>query len=323
MLLTEYWAWLKTQDLTESTRAQRHDDIIRFMTATGVTDPLGITSDIVMTYLSAHRETWSDNYRRGVKSSLAKFYTWAWSNGRITEDIARQLPKIACPKPRPRPAPTSLILDAFELGNITERAILALGAQAGLRRSEIASLQPSQRHGDTLHIIGKGHKLRRVPLSRTTLDLLLAIEVEQPGCTYYFPGRTGGHIHPSTVYKHVRRELNNDYGTHTLRHRAATDWLNSGVNIRVVQELLGHASVATTQIYTHVTDDDLRDAVAATDWGRTKANRHHPAPATTWSETVIQIDLAHVTLDQANAILQAAIRLSQTRARTIETSRTD
>jgi integrase/recombinase XerC len=151
--------------------------------------------------------------------------------------------------------------------------MLALGATLGLRREEIASAHPRNRSGATLRVVGKNSDERVLPLDDLTASLLHELEVEQGTDSYYFPGRFGGHVHPATVYKWVKARLGGEWSTHNLRHRAATIGLETTGDIRAVQELLGHRSITSTQLYTAVTGARILDVVAATSLGEDSSSR--------------------------------------------------
>lgn len=136
--------------------------------------------------------------------------------------------------------------------------MLSLAAAQGLRRAEIATAHPMNRDGDLLRVTGKGSEERVVPLDVLTLSLLEQFEAMQGRQEFYFRGRSGGHLHPATVYKWLKRYLGDDWSTHNLRHRAASLGLRVTGDLRGVQELLGHASLAT-----HLRDIDRDTTLAA------------------------------------------------------------
>lgn len=131
-----------------------------------------------------------------------------------------------------------------------------------MRCCEIAMVHSDDVRGERgerlLLVHGKGGKQRLTPISDALAVVLLGFG------GFVFPGKIDGHLSAGYVSKLLSRGMGEHGTAHRLRHRAGTRWLRtSGGNIRVVQELLGHASVATTQIYTHVGDDQLRSAALA------------------------------------------------------------
>ena len=162
-------------------------------------------------------------------------------------------------------------------GNYNERdyCILTLFLNCGMRLSELTGIDLSSIHGDRLTVIGKGSKERSIYLNDACLEALdkwLSIRpkvgLKDPNAL--FVSRLGRRISNPTVQLLVKKWIAESgldparYSVHKLRHTAATLMYKYGkVDIRSLQAILGHASVGTTQIYTHIDDDDLRRAVAA------------------------------------------------------------
>jgi integrase/recombinase XerC len=144
-------------------------------------------------------------------------------------------------------------------------AILELLYASGLRVSEVTGLDLDHvdETAQTVRVLGKGRKERIVPYNTHTARALttwLDTRGRQPGPL--FTGRRGGRVNPREVYGLVRaaaREagITRTIGPHTLRHTFATHLLNAGADLRVVQELLGHSRLSTTQRYTHIGADHL------------------------------------------------------------------
>jgi integrase len=136
--------------------------------------------------------------------------------------------------------------------------MIRLGASAGLRCCEIASMRSDcvvrTAKGWALRVHGKGDKTRVVPVPRELADLVSAHD------GFLFPGADNGHLSAAYVSKLISRGLPSGVTAHMLRHRYGTRALRATGNLRAVQELLGHASVATTQVYTRVDDDMLWEA---------------------------------------------------------------
>lgn len=200
---------------------------------------------------------WSENTQQSASTSLRVFYAWAAREGLIPTDPARDLPDIHPRRKRPRIASETAIANAVEHSSISDRAMVMLGAECGLRVSEIAHLHRDSRDGEWLHIVGKGNQLRTLHLTTELQDLLLTIERTTMCRGYYFPGRSRqGPIHSSTAWRHISTALSSN--PHSLRRRAATVVYNrSGHDIRLAQVFLGHKRSSTTEVYLDVTDDDL------------------------------------------------------------------
>lgn len=266
-----------------------------------------VQSGHLAAFLTAHRKVWSAEYRKSWRASFTRSYGWAYETGRIDTNPAANLPGVPTPRGLPHPVPHDVVLQGFITGSLRQKAPLALGALLGLRRQEIAECHPHDRHGQILHVRGKGAKDRDLPIDDTTLHLLLELEQIQGTSTWYFPGRFSGHVYPTTIYKWIRACIG-DWSTHSLRHHAATEWIRDGASLRVVQELLGHSSLATTQIYTKVTLEQMRTAVVATAARFATEVKHlEDGISPTTDSKVVVLDLNHVTLAQAQLVFNAAM----------------
>lgn len=156
---------------------------------------------------------------------------------------------------------------------LRDRALLELLYATGARVSEVVQLDVDDlSHGEVLRVRGKGSKERIVPVgsyARAAVEAYLARarpELSRRGraTPRLFLGARGAPLSRQSAWLVIRAAseragLTAHVSPHTLRHSFATHLLQGGADVRVVQELLGHASVATTQIYTHVTVDALRD----------------------------------------------------------------
>jgi integrase/recombinase XerD len=180
------------------------------------------------------------------------------------------------------------LLAAIEENNrfaLRDRAIIELFYACGLRASELAELSLDDLHFDlgVIRVIGKGRKERIVPIGGPAMEamekylkelrpLLQAVKTtrKKAGRQHVFLTRSGGPMTRIVLWQLVQK-LSRKAGLrsihpHTLRHTFATHLLSGGADLRIVQELLGHSNVATTQIYTHVDTDRLKDV----------HRKHHP-----------------------------------------------
>ena len=156
-------------------------------------------------------------------------------------------------------------------------AMLELLYATGMRVSELCGLDLGDLDVErqVVRVFGKGRKERTVPVGRpawraldTWIQTGRAALVTAESGNAVFVGERGARIDPRVVRRVVHRALRvvdgaPDLGPHGLRHAMATHLLEGGADLRSVQEMLGHASLATTQIYTHVTDDRLAQGVRA------------------------------------------------------------
>ena len=211
--------------------------------------------------------------------SLYKFL--ARENG--TVDIAREVKPPRIPKRLPKALTLSEINSLIEAcGNegisIRDRAMVELLYASGARVSEIVALDLSDLSRDeelfTLLVKGKGGKERLVPVGRYAREALDNYLVRirptiarEKRSSALFLNQRGERLSRQSAWKIVldaakRAKIESKVSPHALRHSFATHLLDGGADIRVVQELLGHASVTTTQIYTLVTIDKLRESYA-------------------------------------------------------------
>lgn len=238
----------------------------------------------------------ADLHRRGAeRSTMARrataarvFFGWASAAGRTRCDPGSAL---QAPRADRRLPPTLDRATATALfGRLAERVADAAGADAdalarrdlamievlyssGVRVSELCGLDRGgiDEARGLLRVRGKGDRERTVPLggpARDALDAWLGVRdvLAGPGAgDAVFVGARGGRIDPRVVRRTVHAAFEAvpdapDLGPHGLRHAMATHLLEGGADLRSVQEILGHASLGTTQIYTHVTNERLREA---------------------------------------------------------------
>jgi site-specific recombinase XerD len=150
-------------------------------------------------------------------------------------------------------------------------AVLELLYAAGLRVSELCGLDRDgvDLRGRTVTVLGKGGKQRRVPIHDTAVaalgEWLSAGRGQMAGPPdAVFVNRRGARLGPRDVRRILDRRAASPTHPHALRHTFATHLLDGGADLRVVQELLGHSSLATTQIYTHVSKERLRSVYEGT-----------------------------------------------------------
>jgi site-specific recombinase XerD len=221
-------------------------------------------------------------------AALRAFFGWLRRKGIVSGDPTRNLrtPKGDRRLPRvPKAAEVAALLDTDspDLEGVAaavalrDDAVLEILYGAGLRVSELCGLGPSDvdQRGGMVTVLGKRSKIRRVPLGevamaaiRAYLDSgrrILSGPASPPDAL--FLNRRGRRLTPRDTRRILERRLLTDgraISPHTLRHAYATHLLEGGADLRAVQELLGHADVATTQLYTHLTKDRLRAVYDAT-----------------------------------------------------------
>lgn len=212
-------------------------------------------------HLAARRTGLAAETRKSIRSAFCSYYAWAAREGLIDANPALTLDTVQIPVTIPRVAPDRVVQRGLESASLELRAMIMLGRYACLRLTELTTLHTSQREGDLLRIVGKGEKQRLVPINEPLMHVLIALEAEV-GRGHYFPGRRGPHLHPQSVNKMITRHLG--VNPHSLRHAGATAAYEATGDLRAVQMLLGHASLATTQRYLHIGIDAVRRAAAGT-----------------------------------------------------------
>lgn len=259
-MLTRYRTHLTAAGRLEGTIFQRlyHLEIL----AREHPDLTAVTEADLEAFLEARKDQ-APEYRKALRSSFRVFYRWATRVGYVDEDPAAELLPIRIPRALPDPVADIAVHKALKGASLRDRAMILLGRLAGLRLNEIATLHTRHRHFDVLQIIGKGDNERHVTINAQLAEVLDALEAEQ-GPGYYFRSRwdENRHMHKDSVGKIIGHHL--EHKPHSLRHAAASAGYAKTKNIRAVQEFLGHASVVTTQRYTRVGLEDVREVTDAT-----------------------------------------------------------
>ncbi|MBQ6755929.1 MAG: tyrosine recombinase XerC [Oscillospiraceae bacterium] len=209
-------------------------------------------------------------------STIRSFYKYLTNKAKLLDVNPLQdldSPKIMKTLPRYLSEDESVNLLTSVDGANRERdfAIITLFLNCGLRISELIGLDQSDIHGDSLRVLGKGGKERVVYLNDACQDALddylivrRSIAAKDPEALFLSSQRT--RISRSTVHALVKKHIkaagldSSKYSSHKLRHTAATLMLHNGVDVRTLQELLGHEHLNTTEIYTHVESSGLREA---------------------------------------------------------------
>lgn len=207
-------------------------------------------------------------------SSIKSFFNYLKDNEIINDNPAEKIKKPKLPKKQPK----YLTLDeAKKLLNVIfnkrDKAIVTLLLNTGLRLSELVNIDVADIKGDTLKLNGKGGKEREIPLTPSCIDAINQYLEIRPNYKPLFLSNRGNRINKRTVQKLVKKyikkaKLNEEYSVHTLRHTCATLLLESDVDIRTIQEILGHERISTTEIYTHVSSKRKRMAVNRNPLGR-------------------------------------------------------
>ena len=265
--LTEWELWQHAQRLSRRTIEERLRVIGLLHQETGV-QPKSIEAIDIVRWMSDHDE-WSDSTAVTYSSYLTAWFKWLQITDRRLDNPMMKVGPPKTPDREPRPiADTDVpkLLSARMWG--TTRVMILLALLAGLRVHEIAHIRGEDfdTRAGLLWVRGKGRKLKSVPLH----PMLIEVASEMPAEGYWFPmrGYPSAHVLPKSVSDIVGRTMRRAgvKGTpHSLRHWYASALHDDGHDIRVVQELMRHKSISSTQIYTKVPDQRRRAAIAGLD----------------------------------------------------------
>jgi len=222
-------------------------------------------------FLSDRRGNLAANTRKTYRSAWRAFYRWALREQMVTHDPTAGLEAVRVPSTVPLLAPDDTLQLALLSAPLDEQHMILAGRMGCLRLSEITHLHTRDRHGDVFRVRGKGDKVRNVPINSDWLPVVLKLEAER-GAGYYLPGRYGGALHISTVGRKIT--VRTGYNPHALRHAGATAAYEGSKDLRAVQELLGHASLATTEQYLHTSLQKIRTTTESATF-RTRAPNPH------------------------------------------------
>lgn len=200
-------------------------------------------------------------------SSLKSFFKGLKKMGIISENPAETIKTPKIKKHLPGFLSYDQIKKALEIDDPRNRAIMEILYSCGLRAGELVGLNISDIdfNRDEVKIKGKGDKQRIVPLGRAAKDAVLKyVDVRKSNVPQLFLNYRGGRLTTRSIQYIVRKhlmKLARAAGTnpHILRHSFATHLLENGADLRAVQELLGHSSLSTVQIYTHLTTKRLKE----------------------------------------------------------------
>jgi integrase/recombinase XerC len=239
-------------------------------------DTLSVRSHLA----SLHRAKLANRSLARHLSTLRSFFRWACREGHLDHNPTKGLPSPRVPRSLPRAltlADTESLLETEDEGHLPERerALFELLYATGLRVSEAAALdvEDVDLTARMLRAQGKGRKERIVPFGETAEDALrawlpvrrdLISPSSRPSPEPLFVNARGGRLTTRSMARVLKRRLRAaglpaQISPHALRHTFATHLLQSGADLRSIQELLGHASLSTTQKYTHLDAARLRD----------------------------------------------------------------
>jgi integrase/recombinase XerD len=283
-LFKDFAYYLKIErGLSPNTVAGYRSDIALFFEQSGLEASAVQAADII-DYLSARSDTLSKRSQARLLSAFRSFFDWMILEGEIKENpcdgvdapkIGRYLPEVLSVEEVD--AIISSVDESTPMG-LRDRAMLEVLYGCGLRVSEAVNLRISNVYFNEgfLRIVGKGDKERLVPLGEMAAAALRAWYGARPepakGCEdFVFLNLRGGQLSRVSMFNTVKKQamlagVRKEISPHTFRHSFATHLVENGADLRVVQEMLGHESILTTEIYTHIDSSSWQGSILA----------HHP-----------------------------------------------
>lgn len=249
-----------------------------------------------MNYLSRDRGLNNTSRARKV-ATIRSFYKYLTNKAKLLETNPVQdldSPRLKKSLPKYLNLEESMeLLDRVDGKNaIRDYCILTLFLNCGMRISELVGLNKTDVRGDQLRILGKGNKERMLYLNDACQQALQEWLIERDTLTLvdqnalFVTLQNRRRISTAAVHKLVKKHLaaagldSTQYSSHKLRHTAATLMLQNGVDVRTLQEVLGHDHLNTTQIYTHVDNEDLRIAARSNPLGDVHKKKKSKKPDT-------------------------------------------
>lgn len=263
--------------------AYKHDldYLLRFLSDRGLA-PLDVTlEDLQQFAASLHEQGLTAKSQARILSGIRSFYRYLLLDGYLEVDPTELLESPHLPKHLPEYLTTEEVdrleaaIDLSTREGHRNRAIIEVLFSCGLRVSELTHLKMSglylQEH--FIRVTGKGRKERLVPISDKAIRELTfwfddrnKMNIKPGEEDYVFLNNRGHHLTRTMILIMVKRlgeaaGIEKTISPHTLRHSFATALLKGGASLRVIQELLGHAGIGTTEIYTHLDNESLRQTV--------------------------------------------------------------
>lgn len=285
MLIKEYHTYLKLEKGLSKNSVEAYERdlqrLIKYMVEHEV-DPMYATLDDLQAFLfETSKSISSVRTQARLIAGIHSFYRFLLYHNYIEQDPSELL---ETPKKEQR-LPEVLSLEEIERmiaqidmskaeGN-RNRAIIEILYGSGLRVSELVNLRLSDIYivEGYIRVCGKGNKQRLVPISQEAmtwsaywLEDRHALDIKPEATDIVFLNRYGRQLTRAMIFTIVKRlaeqaDIHKTISPHTLRHSFATHLLQNGADLRIVQQLLGHETIGTTEIYTHVEVQDLREAI--------------------------------------------------------------
>lgn len=261
-LIVAWLDWLRAGQTAKGTMRLRGYQLRRFAAEHAEHSPMFITLDHLADWLA--RDEWSPETRKSQRAALRGFFSWMQITERRADDPSRLLRRVRVPSTPWRGIDEASVSRITRSSNERIALLSRMASTLGMRAAELAVSHSADVFTDfvgwSITVHGKGGKVRVVPLPDE-----LALELIGRGAGYFFPGRAGdGHLSPGHITRLLSQALGSAGTGHGLRHRAAGHfYTGTDYDVRAVQELLGHASMRTTQIYLPARTDQMRRGVMA------------------------------------------------------------
>ena len=283
-ILQDYSYYLKIERaMSPNTVASYSSDLQEFFSSVSV-EPAQVTSDDILPYLES-RPDLSKRSQARLLSALRSFFCWLVLEGDRKDNpcdaidspkLGRYLPEVLSVDE------VSAIMDSVDLttwGGKRDRAILEVLYGCGLRVSEAVGLKISHVYSDEgfVRVVGKGNKERIVPMGGMAVQAIAGYLPVRPAPAepkyddILFLNRFGKSLSRVSMFNMVKKQamlagVRKEISPHTFRHSFATHLIENGADLRAVQEMLGHESILTTEIYTHIDTSTWQKSVLS----------HHP-----------------------------------------------
>ena len=274
-LLSDFIDYIEIEKgLSQNTISAYRRDISGFIDFLSEEEITNITRLHISSYIMNLRESGiaPSSISRKI-SALKSFFRWACANEILATNPLSSIEPAKLPKHLPKVLSVNEITNLMRQNlNITERVVVELLYSCGLRVSELAELTINNINMKAKNIIcmGKGSKERLIPFGDYAFNTVTEYFKERELLLAKFKldtnrlliTETGRLMTRQDIYRIIHRlgeTLHKEISPHTLRHTFATHLLENGADLRVVQELLGHSDVATTQLYTHISKKRLKE----------------------------------------------------------------
>jgi integrase/recombinase XerD len=289
--IRDFLAYLRVErGVSPATIRAYAGDLRDYAAVVGTGEAWSISADTAVSYLAARTRRGATGERGLAPTSLRRraaairaFYRFAFGEGLIPVDVAARLDLPRQPRLLPETLSVDDVARMLESAGdrARDRALLELLYASGLRISEALNLdlEDLSFDGGFVRVVGKGDRERLVPVGEIALDclrrwidgdrstLLARFHVAPIRGGPLFLGDRGRRLARQQAWSAIKAAahaagLSERVSPHTMRHSFATHLLENGADLRIVQELLGHASISTTQLYTHLTGERIRAVYA-------------------------------------------------------------